>query len=229
MARRVDTRGSARERNSDKAKLVRQIFLGLPDTEETPTWGSPHFRVAGKIFGGLGEEGETISIGFKLEMEHAAALVSSDPRFTRAPYVGHKGWVSMDLSGPTSWDEVRALVGESYRLIAPKRSLAKLTAGPAPAGPSRASSAPAPRASAASPRAHSQPRASTQRSTATKSAPPAAKHPATKTQPATKKRAAAKVKAGASRALAERPKRARSQAAARPAKAARAPRRKASV
>lgn len=126
----------------DKAARIREIFLSLPDTKETPTWGSPHFRVGEKIFGGFDTiEGRT-TLGFKLEMEHAAALIDSDPRFSRAPYVGHKGWVKMDVSGPTSWDEVRVLVHESYRLIAPKRSLAKLVAaGPSatPKSPSKAS------------------------------------------------------------------------------------------
>jgi predicted DNA-binding protein (MmcQ/YjbR family) len=118
-------------RATDPASKVREIYLSLPDTKETPTWGSPHFRVGDKIFGGMGEHDDgKVSIGFKLEMEHADALVRSDPRFTRAKYVGHKGWVDMDVSAVDDWDEVKTLVGESYRLIAPKRSLAKLGAAP---------------------------------------------------------------------------------------------------
>src|SRR5262245_19847948 len=108
------------------AKKVREIYLSLPDTKETLTWGAPHFRVVEKIFGGFGEEDGKTVISFKLEQEHAAAMVASDPRFLRAPYVGHKGWVKMDVSAVEDWEEVRALVQESYRLIAPKRSLAKL-------------------------------------------------------------------------------------------------------
>jgi predicted DNA-binding protein (MmcQ/YjbR family) len=105
--------------------------------------------VGEKIFAGWGTTGAGPSIGFKLEREHAAALVEDDPRFSRAPYVGQHGWVSMDLSGdvsgPTDWDEVRTLVEESYRLIAPKRSLAKLAPAPAPAPAARAVGAAAPR------------------------------------------------------------------------------------
>jgi predicted DNA-binding protein (MmcQ/YjbR family) len=106
----------------------RAICLSFPDTKETPTWGKPHFRVGEKIFAGFGDEDEKCSIGFKLEMDHARAILR-DKRFTRAPYVGHKGWVSMDVSGATDWDQVRELVEESYELIAPKRSLAKLDRG----------------------------------------------------------------------------------------------------
>jgi predicted DNA-binding protein (MmcQ/YjbR family) len=104
---------------------VRRICLSLPDTKETLTWGEPHFRVGEKIFAGYGEEDGRGTVGFKLEMAHADYVVL-DPRFRRAPYVGQHGWVSMDAASVDDWDEVRKLILESYRLIAPKRSLAKL-------------------------------------------------------------------------------------------------------
>jgi predicted DNA-binding protein (MmcQ/YjbR family) len=105
---------------------VRQICLALPDTKETITWGKPHFRVGDKIFAGYGAEDGRTSIGCKLEMQHAAALVKL-PGFAKAPYVGHKGWVSIDPAVASDWDHLRELIHESYRLIAPKKSLAKWT------------------------------------------------------------------------------------------------------
>src|SRR5689334_21444698 len=101
---------------------LREICLALPDGKETLTWGEPHFRVGDKIFAGCGKDPGVTEIGFKLEREHAAARVESDPRFKRAPYVGHKGWVTMDTATVKDWEEVRALVLESYRLIAPKKT-----------------------------------------------------------------------------------------------------------
>ena len=108
------------------AKL-QEICLSLPDTKETLTWGKPHFRVGDKIFAGFDIESGRPTAGFKLEMDHAD-MILGDPRFSRAPYVGHKGWVQMDLSSVRHWDEVRMLIHESYRLIAPKKSQAKLAA-----------------------------------------------------------------------------------------------------
>jgi len=35
---------------------IRKIYLSLPGTKETMTWGEPHFRVGEKIFAGYGEE-----------------------------------------------------------------------------------------------------------------------------------------------------------------------------
>ena len=108
-------------------RRVRDICLSLPDTRETPTWGEPHFRVGDKIFAGCGDHKGRQVLGFKLERAHAAACVK-DPRFWPAAYVGHAGWVSMDAALISDWDEVAGLILESYRLIAPKRSLAKLDA-----------------------------------------------------------------------------------------------------
>jgi predicted DNA-binding protein (MmcQ/YjbR family) len=112
-------------RKDDGLERVRGICLALPDTRETPTWGKPHFRVGDKIFCGYGGDEHGAVIGFKLEKEHARELVLR-PGFRPAPYVGHKGWVELDLRQVSNWGAVRELVLESYRLIAPKRTLAKL-------------------------------------------------------------------------------------------------------
>ena len=104
-------------------RKMRRICLALPDTKETPTWGQPHFRVGEKIFSGLGEEKGVLTVGVKLEMDHADDMIRR-PGFLRAPYVGHKDWVSIDVGKTKDWGEIEALVHESYRLIAPKRTYA---------------------------------------------------------------------------------------------------------
>jgi predicted DNA-binding protein (MmcQ/YjbR family) len=50
-----------------------------------------------------------------------AALVAADPRFKIAAYVGKHGWVDMELGERIDWNEIEALVRNSYRLVAPKR------------------------------------------------------------------------------------------------------------
>jgi predicted DNA-binding protein (MmcQ/YjbR family) len=104
---------------------MRAICLALPDAKEAITWGHPTFRVGEKIFASCGGDDSQMSLGCKLKMEHAVEIIE-DPRFTKAAYVGNKGWVSMDASKVTDWNEVKALILESYRLIAPKKSIAKL-------------------------------------------------------------------------------------------------------
>ena len=49
-----------------------------------------------------------------------------EARFWLSSYVGKHGWVSMDVTQRKSWGEIAALIRESYELIAPKASLAKL-------------------------------------------------------------------------------------------------------
>jgi predicted DNA-binding protein (MmcQ/YjbR family) len=83
------------------------------------TWGMPNFRVGEKIFCGYDAEGGKPSIGFKLDDEVALEIVS-DPRFFRAPNFGGDGWVGLRANTIRDWDEVRALVRESYRRCAPK-------------------------------------------------------------------------------------------------------------
>ncbi len=112
--------GSPKAAPSDGTlKKLRAICLALPNTRETLSWGSPHFRVGDKIFCGIGDEKGRLAIGFKLEMDHAEAVIQ-DPRFWRAPFVGRYGWVSMGVTSRTNWRQVKVFVEESYRLIAPK-------------------------------------------------------------------------------------------------------------
>ena len=123
----------AKKQKPSALDRMREICLALPDTKETPTWGKPHFRVGEKIFAGFGEENGRAVIGFKLTMPHAKAIIEN-PRFWPAPYVGHRGWVSMDTTGLEDWEQVRELVLESYRLIAPKRTVKLLDATQPAAG-----------------------------------------------------------------------------------------------
>lgn len=120
-------------RKQSNLERFESLCLALPNTKKTMTWGSPHYRVGEKIFAGasVGEDGKE-SGGFKLTKEHQAERVASDPRFTIAAYVGKHGWVDMDLRGKPDWDEVKALVEESYALIAPKRLVKLLDDGRAP-------------------------------------------------------------------------------------------------
>ena len=47
-------------------------------------------------------------------------------RFFVPAYVGPSGWVGAYLDGAVDWGELKELLKHSYRLIAPKRLLARL-------------------------------------------------------------------------------------------------------
>lgn len=106
-------------------RRLREFCLALPDTTESEKWGKPHFCVCEKIFAGCSTENEHPVIGFKLQKPRATATVQL-PGFSIAPYVGRHGWVSMDASVIDDWELIEDMIMESYRLIAPRKTLGKL-------------------------------------------------------------------------------------------------------
>jgi hypothetical protein len=63
-----------------------------------------------------------VALACKAPPGENTALIDDDPdRFFIPAYVGPRGWVGLRLDvGEVDWDQVEALVVESYRLIAPK-------------------------------------------------------------------------------------------------------------
>jgi hypothetical protein len=55
-----------------------------------------------------------------------AELSALDPaRFYLPKYIGPQGWIGLRLDvGKVDWDKVADFVGDSYRLVAPKRRAA---------------------------------------------------------------------------------------------------------
>ena len=46
---------------------VRGFALSLPEAEELETWGHPTFRVRNKMFMGMGNNGQAVSVKASLE------------------------------------------------------------------------------------------------------------------------------------------------------------------
>jgi predicted DNA-binding protein (MmcQ/YjbR family) len=99
---------------------LRKICLALPQAYDQETWDDPTFRVKGKIFVLVRDDGMTFWC--KAPPGSQNVLVNADPRrFYVPPYVGHKGWVGVRLDGRPDWDEVARIVKRSYMLVAPRR------------------------------------------------------------------------------------------------------------
>ena len=114
----------------DRLEHLRRICLALPEAGEKEAWGDPTWRVRDRIFvmqkGNY--EGGRPSVWMKAPHGMQSVLVDEDrERFFVPPYVGHKGWIGIYLDGDDpDWEEIADLVEESYRLIAPKRLVARL-------------------------------------------------------------------------------------------------------
>lgn len=103
---------------------LRRICLALPEAEERETWETPTFRVREKIF--CMAMLDPPAIWVKAPRGSQEVLVEAAPgRFFRPPYLGHKGWVGVNLTGRPDWGEVAALVRRSYSLIAPRALAAR--------------------------------------------------------------------------------------------------------
>lgn len=107
---------------------LRAVALALPNTKETLTWGMPHMRVGEKIFCGCAEINGRPSLGLKMEKNESVMLMKA-PGVEKAPYSRPgDGWVVIDPNVFDDWDEIERLIVGSFRLIAPKRTVALLDA-----------------------------------------------------------------------------------------------------
>jgi hypothetical protein len=111
---------------------VRSICLALPEAHEVEAWGEPTFRVRNKMFAMYAAAGNHHGKGIagvwvKATGVNQDLLVRSDPdRFFVPPYVGPSGWVGIRLEGRPDWGTIADLLRDGYRLIAPKKLLARL-------------------------------------------------------------------------------------------------------
>lgn len=115
----------------DPLDALRAICLALPETTERLSHGEPTWFVRDKkTFVMYDNYHHSDRLGFWCAAPAGAqeVLVSTDPeRFYRPPYVGHRGWVGVRLDVPhVDWDEIRLLVTEAYRVIAPAKLVAQL-------------------------------------------------------------------------------------------------------
>jgi len=106
---------------------LRKLCLALPESHEVEAWGEPTFRVRNKLFAMYADASNHHGHGRHAVWCKAAAgnqglMVRDHPsRFFVPPYVGPSGWVGVWLDEHTDWGELTELLGDAWRLTAPKR------------------------------------------------------------------------------------------------------------
>jgi hypothetical protein len=114
----------------DQLEALRQICLGLPEVSERLSHGEPTWFVRDKkTFVTFADQHHDDRLAFWCAAPAGAqqVLVGAEPeRFFVPPYVGHRGWLGVYLDVPVDWDEVRDLVTDAYREVAPKALLLQL-------------------------------------------------------------------------------------------------------
>ena len=104
---------------------IRAICLAWPETSEARQFGSPVWKAGKKTFAGLHAYRGPLQLAAWVGVERQA-LMCADPRYSVPPYIGHAGWIHLDLGRDADWGEVRALAEDSYRHFALKRMLRQL-------------------------------------------------------------------------------------------------------
>jgi hypothetical protein len=109
---------------SDPIARLRAICLALPETTEKVAWGEPTWRVRGRLFAQLDDHhhgAEHLAVWLPAPLGEQEALIKADPaRFFRPPYVGQRGWVGVRIDWRPSWTQVKVLVEQAYRQVAPR-------------------------------------------------------------------------------------------------------------
>jgi predicted DNA-binding protein (MmcQ/YjbR family) len=117
-------------------KELRDICLALPETSEAKQFGNPVWRAGKKVFAMAYAYDGPLQLGFWVGVDQQSLLIT-DKRYKIPMYMGHNGWIGLDVSKKVNWKEVRALALFSYRHFALQRMLKQLD--------SEASAAPKPR------------------------------------------------------------------------------------
>jgi len=95
---------------------IRAFCLSFPDSSEVIQFGHPFYKWRKKPFAVYSDDhGDQLSI--KVEKQ-SQPIFLADPRFTKTPYIGNHGWVTLTLQATIDWEEVEELIRGSYRFVA---------------------------------------------------------------------------------------------------------------
>jgi hypothetical protein len=98
---------------------VREIALALPGSAESTSYGTPAFKVGGKLFVRLHESADTIVV--RIEPSERAMRLRADPKaFYITDHYAPYPWMLVRLSAVRQ-DDLADLLEESWRLRAPGR------------------------------------------------------------------------------------------------------------
>ena len=119
----------AKPKRSAKTKpvtfdTVRQIAQTLPAAEESTSYRTPAFKVKGKLFARLHQDGESLVVG--VDFEEREEMMRADPeKFYITDHYLNYPWMLVRMSKVRP-DELRDLLIGSWRRAAPKQLKASL-------------------------------------------------------------------------------------------------------
>lgn len=104
-------------------RRLRKFCTGLPEVVEDRQFGNPAFKAGKKLFCNLAHRDGKTRLQIWVGVDRQISLSSFDKRFEIPAYVGHNGWINLNVTHKQSWEEIEDLLLGSYRHFALKRML----------------------------------------------------------------------------------------------------------
>jgi predicted DNA-binding protein (MmcQ/YjbR family) len=101
------------------------ICARLPETSRARQFGNPVWKAGKKTFVSSNYYSGRMNLSFWVGAD-AQTLLTQDPRYRIPAYMGHNGWIDLDVEDQADWEEIEQLAVESYRHFALKRMLKAL-------------------------------------------------------------------------------------------------------
>ena len=110
---------------------VRKVCASLPEVTERPSHGSPAWFVRDKktiaMFVDDHHGDGILGVWCAAPPGVQEQMIDEEPAvFFRPPYVGHRGWIGVRLSKTVTDAELRAILEDAFRVVAPKTLTARL-------------------------------------------------------------------------------------------------------
>lgn len=100
---------------------VRRHALALPGAEAGTSWGTASYKVGGKLFARMLEDGKSVVV--KVDLHQRAELVSAEPHvFSVTAHYEKWPMVIVTLDAIDA-DELREVLTDAWRLSAPRRQV----------------------------------------------------------------------------------------------------------
>ena len=115
----------ARPEAQQRLATLRGLCLALPETSEGLQFGNPVWRAGRKAFAIAHGRRGRLALQFWVGAETQVSL-TFDLRYSIPPYIGHNGWIELDVEDEADWQEIEDLTLASYRHFALKRMLRAL-------------------------------------------------------------------------------------------------------
>ncbi len=103
----------------------RKLCLRLPESHEERQFGCPVWQAGKKTFALARHDGKRLILCFWVGVDQQG-LLTADSRYRIPQYMGHNGWIALDVSQGCDWQEIETLLLQSYRHFALQRMLRQL-------------------------------------------------------------------------------------------------------